>query len=178
MYLLKKGTVLHFLALTLAFAIATGPSSIKSFSASAAPLNQGDGRGLSVKTAKPVEALPTGSKRFALVIGVDEYEDSQINRLEGAGNDAKAIVEALVQYADFPRDQVRLLTSAQPIERKPTRNKILRQLSNLRGAVPKDGLLLIAFAGHGIERGGQAYQIRRRDSLHHSASKGEEICTH
>jgi len=106
-----------------------------------------------------VEVLPTSSKRFALVIGVDEYEDSQINRLEGAGNDAKAIVEALVQYADFPRDQVRLLTSDQPAERKPTRNKILRQLSNLRGAVPKDGLLLIAFAGHGIERGGQAYLL-------------------
>jgi hypothetical protein len=158
--LLKKGTVLRFLALTLAFAIATGPSSIvKGLAASGAPLNQGDGRGLSVKKAKPVEALPTGSKRFALVIGVDEYEDSQINRLEGAGNDAKAIVEALVQYADFPRDQVRLLTSDQPIERKPTRNKILRQLSNLRGAVPKDGLLLIAFAGHGIERGGQAYLL-------------------
>src|SRR5215475_5129129 len=144
----------------LAFVIASGPSSIVKGSASTGePLYQGDGRGLSVKAAKPVEALPTGSKRFALVIGVDEYEDSQINRLDGAGNDAKAIVEALVQYADFPRDQVRLLTSDQPIERKPTRNKILRQLSNLRGAVPKDGLLLIAFAGHGIERGGQAYLL-------------------
>jgi hypothetical protein len=123
------------------------------------PHNQADGRGLRIQPSKPLEALPTGSKRFALVIGVDEYEDSQINKLEGAGNDAKAIVEALVQYADFPRDQVRLLTSDQPAERKPTRNKILRQLSNLRGAVPKDGLLLIAFAGHGIERGGQAYLL-------------------
>lgn len=51
---------------------------------------QRDGRGLKVTPAKPVESLPTNSKRFALVIGVDEYEDSQINKLEGAGNDAKA----------------------------------------------------------------------------------------
>ena len=119
---------------------------------------QNDGRGLRIQP-NAVGSLPAGSKRFAVVIGVDEYEDSQINKLDGAGNDAKAIVEALVQYAGFPRDQVKLLTSDQPVERRPTRNKILRWLSNLRGAVPKDGLLLIAFAGHGIERGNQAYLL-------------------
>jgi hypothetical protein len=135
---------------------------------------QKDERGLKVVPAKPVEALPTGSKRFALVIGVDEYEDSQINKLEGASNDAKAIVEALVQYAGFPRDQVRLLTADQPLERRPTRNKILRQLSNLRGAVPKDGLLLIAFAGHGIERGEQAYLLPSDAELSNDVSLLEQ----
>jgi uncharacterized caspase-like protein len=158
--LLKNRSKSLFGPLSLVFVLATSPTPVVlGLTHPRTPENQEDGRGLRVQPLKPVEALPTGSKRFALVIGVDEYEDSQINRLEGAGNDAKAIVEALVQYADFPRDQVRLLTSDQPAERKPTRNKILRQLSNLRGAVPKDGLLLIAFAGHGIERGGQAYLL-------------------
>lgn len=131
-------------------------------------------RGLRVAPAKPVEALPGSSKRFALVIGVDEYEDSQINKLEGASNDAKAIVEALVQYAGFPRDQVKLLTADQPLERRPTRNKILRGLSNLRGAVPKDGLLLIAFAGHGIERGDQAYLLPSDAELSNDVSLLEQ----
>ncbi|MEK6405493.1 MAG: caspase family protein [Acidobacteriota bacterium] len=135
---------------------------------------QKDGRGMRVAPAKPVESLPANSKRFALVIGVDEYEDSQINKLEGASNDAKAIVEALVQYAGFPRDQVRLLTADQPPERRPTRNKILRQLSNLRGAVPKDGLLLIAFAGHGIERGDQAYLLPSDAELSNDVSLLEQ----
>jgi uncharacterized caspase-like protein len=135
---------------------------------------QKDGRGLKVQPTKLVESLPTGSKRFALVIGVDEYEDSQINKLDGAANDAKAIVEALVQYAGFPRDQVRLLTSDQPVERRPTRNKILRQLSNLRGTVPKDGLLLIAFAGHGIERGDQAYLLPSDAELSNDVSLLEQ----
>src|SRR5215510_5987799 len=113
---------------------------------------QKDGRGLRASAAKVVESLPASSKRFALVVGVDEYEDTQISKLEGAGNDAKSIVEALVRYAGFPRDQVVLLTADQPVERKPTRGNILRRLSNLRTAMPKDGLLLVAFAGHGIER--------------------------
>jgi len=135
---------------------------------------QKDGRGLKIQPTRPIDSLPAGSKRFALVIGVDEYEDSQINKLDGAGNDAKAIVEALVQYAGFPRDQVKLLTSDQPLERRPSRNKILRWLSNLRGAVPKDGLLLIAFAGHGIERGGQAYLLPSDAELSNDVSLLEQ----
>ena len=119
---------------------------------------QKDGRGMQVRPSN-VQSLPTNSKRFALVIGVDEYQDAQINKLGGASNDAKAIVDALIQYAGFPRDQVVLLTGDQPVERKPTRGNILRKLSNLRTAAPKDGLLLLAFAGHGIERDGQAYLL-------------------
>ena len=136
---------------------------------------QKDGRGMKVGPAKPVESLPTSSKRYALVIGVDVYTDSQISKLEGASNDAKAIVEALVQYAGFPRDQVKLLTSDQPEQRRPTRGQILRELSNLRGAVPKDGLLLIAFAGHGIERGDKAYLLPSDAQLSNDLSLLEDL---
>jgi uncharacterized caspase-like protein len=146
------------LALMAALAVGVAPASGSAMVKSGAQ-QQGDGRGLRVQPAEGVGAFPVGSKRFALVIGVDDYQDTQINKLEGASNDAKAIVEALVKYAGFPRDQVVLLTSDQPTERRPTRGNILRRLSNLRTAVPKDGLLLIAFAGHGIERGDQAYLL-------------------
>src|ERR1051325_4039424 len=139
-----------FLSLALMLALLAPLSGV-------AAQKQGDGRGVRVQPT--VTSLPANSKRFALVIGVDEYQDTQINALEGASNDAKAIVEALIKYAGFPRDQVVLLTSDQPTERRPTRGNILRRLSNLRGTVPKDGFLLLAFAGHGIERGDQSYLL-------------------
>src|SRR5215471_5300284 len=50
---------------------------------------QTDGRGMSVVKGN-VSSLPGSSKRFALVIGVDDYQDTQINKLDGATNDAKA----------------------------------------------------------------------------------------
>jgi Caspase domain len=106
-----------------------------------------------------ITELPAKAKRYALVIGVDEYQDREINRLEGASNDAKALASALIQYAGFPSDQVVLLTSDQPLDHQPTRANVLRRLSNLRQAVQKDGLLLVSFAGHGIERNGQAYLL-------------------
>jgi hypothetical protein len=107
----------------------------------------------------PVSSWPSKAKRWALVIGVDQYADPQISPLKGAANDAKTLADALIRHAGFPQDQVILLATDQPAERQPTRLNILRRLSNLASLVPKDGLLLISFAGHGIERGGQAYLV-------------------
>jgi Caspase domain len=116
-------------------------------------------RGLKLQSSGPVKALPGSPKRYALVIGVDQYADTQITTLGGATNDAKALANALVQYAGFPSDQLTLLASDQPAERQPTRGNILRRLSNMAAIIPPDGLLLISFAGHGIERGGQAFLL-------------------
>jgi hypothetical protein len=109
------------------------------------------------ETASPIKTWPDKSKRFALVIGVDEYEDPQINKLEGAGNDARALAAALKRYAGFPEDQVILIAPDQPPDRRPTRGNILRRISNLQGLVPQDGLLVVSFAGHGIEKNGRGF---------------------
>jgi hypothetical protein len=119
----------------------------------------GTDRGLALQASEQVKSLPGKTKRYALVIGVDQYADTQITTLGGASNDAKTLAHALIQYAAFPSDQVTLLASDQPAERLPTRGNILRRLSNMAAVVPPDGLLLISFAGHGIERDGQAFLL-------------------
>jgi hypothetical protein len=108
---------------------------------------------------EPQKILPAKAKRWALVVGVDKYADPQISALRGAANDARILSDALVRYAGFPSDQVILLATDQPVERQPTRVNLLRRLSNLAAAVPKDGLLLISFSGHGMERGGHAFLL-------------------
>ncbi|HET9531745.1 MAG TPA: caspase family protein, partial [Blastocatellia bacterium] len=120
---------------------------------------QQDSRGLSLTQSDPVKQLPGKTKRFALVIGVDRYSDTQITTLGGSVNDAKALADSLVRFAGFPPDQVVLLADDQPSERQPTRGNILRRLSNLASVIPRDGLLLLSFAGHGVERGGQAFLL-------------------
>lgn len=108
---------------------------------------------------EPLKTLPANGKRWALVVGVDKYTDPQISPLRGAANDARVLADTLVRYAGFPSDQVILLATDQPTERQPTRVNLLRRLSNLAAAVPKDGLLLLSFSGHGMERGGQAFLL-------------------
>jgi uncharacterized caspase-like protein len=117
-----------------------------------------------------VKALPSKAKRWALVVGVDQYRDGQISALKGSVNDAHNLANALARYAGFPQDQVIVLTTDQPEERQPTRINILTYLSNLASLVSKDGLLLVSFAGRGIERGGQAYLIPSDARLSHDVS--------
>lgn len=83
-----------------------------------------------------VGELPASQKRWALVIGVDEYTDEQITGLRGAANDAKLLAVALVAHAGFPADQVIVLATGEPNSRLPTRTNILKLLSNLSASVP------------------------------------------
>ena len=120
---------------------------------------QKDERGLSIRPGEKIAALPGSEKRWALIIGIDGYEDPQINKLEAASNDANALAAALISHGGFPRNQVTILTSDGPPRNRPSRGNILRKLSNLQGVVPAEGLLVVAFAGHGIERSGRAYLL-------------------
>ena len=142
------------LATAIATAIPTGTAAAASASA-ASPAQ----RAIAVRGTQNVANWPTKAKRWALVIGVDRYADTQITPLGGSSNDAKSIADALVRYAGFPQDQVILLASDQPAERQPTRGNILRRLSNLKSVVPKDGLLFLSFAGHGMDRENMAYLL-------------------
>lgn len=116
-------------------------------------------RGRQLQRSSEIKALPSKNKRWALVIGVDDYTDPTITKLNGAANDARTLADALSKYAGFPEDQVTLLSSDQPSQLQPRRSTILRFLSNLRANVPKDGLLLVSFAGHGLERSSRAFLL-------------------
>jgi TPR repeat protein len=110
-----------------------------------------------VAFAADITKLPPREKRWALVVGVDQYEDSQLN-LTGAAKDARSLRDALIETAGFPPEQVILLATGEPHDRLPTEGKILGRLSRLlTKLVPRDGLFLFAFSGHGIERNGHVY---------------------
>ncbi len=140
---------------SIAFALLVG---VAAWSPVAATQNT-DGRGLALSKSGTVTELPARAKRYAIIIGVDAYADTQLSTLGGSSNDAAVLSDTLIRYAGFPADQVILLSSDQPAERQPTRGNILRRLSNLTAVVPKDALFVFAFAGHGAERGGQAFLL-------------------
>lgn len=115
----------------------------------------GQGKGTDLRTVKQ---LPSKEKRWALIVGISDYEDDNITDLKGA-NDARALKEALVRYAGFPESQVVLLTTDEPRERQPTRENIIKRLSILKAMAPRDGLFLFSFSGHGIENSNEAFLI-------------------
>src|SRR4051812_46730341 len=125
---------------------------LAAFAPARAQNQEPDAKSITHTEDAPVTILPDKSKRYAVVIGIDKYtSDANISQLRGAANDAKAIAEALRKYAGF--EHVVLLTSDDPdTTNQPTRTAILRTLKNLKSYVEKDGMLVVAFSGHGVER--------------------------
>lgn len=95
--------------------------------------------------------------RWALIVGVDQYQDRGISPLSGAVADARAIRDVLVAYADFPESQALLLASDGTT--KPTKAEIFGKLEQIRRTAQPGDLLLLYFAGHGVEVDGQRYML-------------------
>lgn len=108
-------------------------------------------------TRTAISALPDKAKRWAVIVGVDDYSEQQISKLNSSAADARALATALVDYAGFPVNQVILLAPSEPLQ--PRRNNILRTLTELRGRVPKDGVFLFAFTGHSFAYNSRSYLL-------------------
>lgn len=107
-----------------------------------------------------VATLPAPRSRWALIVGVENYDDASITPLVGPSKDGQALSDALVTYAGFEPSNVVLLSSEQKADPlKPTRMNILLKLREILRKMPSDGLLLLAFSGHGVERSGSAFLI-------------------
>ncbi len=87
------------------------------------------------------EPIGTGDY-YALLIGVNEYDDPNIADLDKPIADAKRLGTVLETYYTFPKENVNYLEN-------PTRNEIVDALDQLSQKLTKEDNLLIFYAGHG-----------------------------
>src|SRR5262249_41720849 len=98
------------------------------------------------KLAAPAQAQ-TG-KRYALLVGVTEYDSSALTTLKYAENDVVKLAEALNGC-----DEVILLTTSKGKDGAklvPTAANIRAALKRLSDKVKRDDLLLVGLSGHGV----------------------------
>lgn len=100
--------------------------------------------------ARASELVSTGSgARWALVVGVDRYEDEGIETLKFPAADARAVARALIESGAYPADHVVLMTPDQDDERlRPTRNHLEAEIGNLSLHSGADTILFY-YSGHG-----------------------------
>jgi len=89
-----------------------------------------------------VAQLVDVGKYYALLIAVENYNNHNINDLEFAIDDAKAVYDILTTYYTFDTVNVSLLIN-------PTRENIVVALDRLAEIVTEKDNLLIFYAGHG-----------------------------
>jgi hypothetical protein len=139
----------------------------------------------------PVRAPPPSAPkhdRWAVVIGIGQYEHPSISQLRYAVADAEAVYEALIGPVGFRKEHVLLITDR--TERRPTLKNIKWALGTfLARSAKKDDTVLIFFAGHGapetdqrsLERDGLAKYLipsdAEADDLYSSALPMDELQT-
>jgi len=90
---------------------------------------------------------------YALVVGINKYEDPKIPALNYAIQDARSIAD-LLQGLEFPKENIRILTNEQA-----TLSKVKEEFAALGAKTKKNDRLLVYWAGHGetevLPRGGE-----------------------
>lgn len=87
--------------------------------------------------------VSTGDGKFyALLIGVNEYDDPEINALDKPVADARKLGQVLEQYYTFEKENITYLEN-------PTRNEIVDALDLMRKTIGPEDNLLLFYAGHG-----------------------------
>ncbi len=92
------------------------------------------------------------AQRFALLVGVNEYEHNKLKALRFAENDVTAL-SVVLKSAQY---QVTLLTTKDPnADLKPTKANIEKHLASILQKCRKGDTVVVAFSGHGLQFEGE-----------------------
>jgi hypothetical protein len=101
------------------------------------PINQDDEQG------KLLYDELTKRKYYALIIGVDQYQDNAIQDLDNPVNDARELKHVLQTFYTFEPENITLLSN-------PSRTQIIESFDALAQKIAEHDHVLIFYAGHGI----------------------------
>ena len=109
------------------------------------------------------------SKRWAVLIGINQYQDTKLSSLKYAVNDVKDVYSTLTdpQVGSFDKERVHLLiedseqtsTLGESVLKEPTFPNIWDSLNSVVKTTQPDDKVFIYFSGHGIEEGDQTWLL-------------------
>ena len=97
-------------------------------------------------------------QRWAIVIGINDYEDKGLEDLSEAVHDAQAVHDVLIGLPEgFPEENMTLLIDGN--EKAPTRSNLIRYLTSSLRLPGTNDTILLYFAGHGMTKDGALYLL-------------------
>ena len=97
--------------------------------------------------------IASAGDRYAFLVGVKQYDKTQLNSLSYTEADAMALAGAL-KTAGYDDANIVLMTQtlgASNVRQLPTSQQIRKELHLLLGELESDDTLLLAFSGHGVQ---------------------------
>lgn len=99
-------------------------------------------------------------RKWAIVVGVDEYQRTGVSDLKYAVSDANLFAKALVDRVGVPREQLFLYTTeASAAGELPRLTNLVYRLEWLQERVKPEDTVFFYFAGHGVESEGETFLL-------------------
>jgi formylglycine-generating enzyme required for sulfatase activity len=137
-------------------------------------LAQEGSRGVRIKQMKN-----NAGERWAICIGINDYEDRTIIDLKKARNDAKELGKVLKKYGQFDRVYVMTDDLNPRGEDYPKFMNIKRKMDFLKDHIDPEDLVLFSFSGHGIANSkGEGFLVMAdsyREDFQGSSIKVKEV---
>ncbi|MDA1231733.1 MAG: caspase family protein [Planctomycetota bacterium] len=95
----------------------------------------------------------SSGERYAFLVGVKQYDKTQLNSLAYTEADVTALADAL-RKAGYADNNIVLMTQAgggTNFRHLPGSQQIRREVNRLLGELNTDDALLLAFSGHGVQ---------------------------
>lgn len=108
------------------------------------------------------ESFTNIENKWAVLIGIDNYDDATIRTLDYCVSDIKLFCSVLIneERGKFNPDKVKLLIQDDADRSiNPIRSNILSALNHLSRVATKNDSILIYFSGHGFEDKGKSYLL-------------------
>lgn len=101
------------------------------------------------------EPLAVYDSKYALIIGINEYQNPDLTNLGYAVSDARAIENMLIEEYNYTPENIQLLTNL-----SATRDNILKSLDYYSNeSISENSQLVVFYAGHGITHNGAGYLV-------------------
>src|SRR6266568_2530806 len=112
------------------------------------------------QTARANGNSAVSAKRYAVVVGVNDYSEAGIGNLSFCAADAEAFYDALLTYCEYDPDCVTLFSDGTHANaRKPLRSNILVAISDMSTHAAEEDSILFFFAGHGTRDSQDSYLL-------------------
>lgn len=97
--------------------------------------------------------------KWAILVGIDDYENPEINDQKCAVADVTEFKKALIEVGEFEPDNIFLMTDESKGEERPTNTNILYKVGTLANIMEPQDTFIFYFSGHGMMRDGKAFLL-------------------
>lgn len=133
-------------------------------------------QGIPILPESDLGTSKTGGKRFALVIGINEYKDLKLTNLKNAKNDAEGILRTLYRSGSYDKVKSIVQSPLTETEGRATKYEIENEFSNLIDQMSPEDFLLVYFSGHGfIDYEEKAFLLPEDGNLSNSVQTGISV---